>query len=102
MPRPPGSIRVRYLSGRLTQWGCRAPLTAPQGQRREGCLGSLLRWGNGLSLTQPHGGGGLMPGPSAYDNGTLDVSAAQTAKPTVLGKAYYISDLFADGLGNGR
>ena len=42
-----------------------------------------------------------MPCASAHDSGTVGSSTAQRAKPAVSGKAYSISEMFADGLGNG-
>ena len=42
-----------------------------------------------------------MPRASAHDSGTVGSSTAQGAKPAVSGKAYSVSEMFADGLGNG-
>ncbi len=42
-----------------------------------------------------------MPRASAHDSGTVGSSTAQRAKPAVSGKAYSVSEMFADGLGNG-
>ena len=42
-----------------------------------------------------------MPRASAHDSGTVGSSTAQRAKPGVSGKAYSVSEMFADGLGNG-